>query len=103
MRRSPLRRGKPLRRTAFKRRSNQTAEWRNARGVVLKRCEERCEARTAVCIGNVAHVHHLLRRSQGGGNEPENLLGVCFHCHEWIHANPKEASRLGLLRLRKMG
>lgn len=102
MRRTPLKRGKPLKRTAFKRKNKRTAEWRNARGVVLKRCDDRCEARLRGCGGGAEHVHHVLRRSQGGGNEPENLLGVCFRCHEWIHAHPKEAARLGLLRLRKM-
>ena len=91
-----------MRRTEFKRRTKTTSEWRKARGVVLKRCGERCEARTAKCGGSAEHVHHILRRSQGGGNEPENLLAVCFQCHEWIHGNPRKAANLGLLRLRKV-
>lgn len=90
-----------MRRTAFKKKSRPTAEWRKARGEVIKRCGARCEARVKGCSGQVDHVHHVLRRSQGGGNQPENLLGVCFWCHEWIHANPREAARRGLLRLRK--
>ena len=30
-------------------------------------------------------VHHLLPRSQGGGDVLENLLTVCTKCHAWVH------------------
>lgn len=50
-----------------------------------------CEAAPA------AHMHHRKLRSQGGNDEPENLLPVCVECHTWIHANPGAAYELGLL------
>jgi hypothetical protein len=42
-------------------------------------------------------IHHRLRRSQGGGNELENLLGLCSRCHDEIHANPAWAYEHGYL------
>lgn len=43
-------------------------------------------------------VHHKLRRSQGGGNDLDNLVFVAHICHNWIHDHPAEAIELGLLR-----
>lgn len=44
-----------------------------------------------------AHTHHRKLRSQGGGDEPANLMRVCLDCHNWIHANPSESYARGLL------
>lgn len=99
--RSRLGASQGLSRRPYRPKRKSDAEWRKARGEVLKRAVNRCEARRPRCMGEAAHVHHVLRRSQGGTNEPHNLLAVCFRCHEWIHANPKEAAAAGLLRLRK--
>jgi len=30
-------------------------------------------------------LHHLTTRGAGGGDEPENLMPLCFNCHEEIH------------------
>ncbi len=31
------------------------------------------------------HSHHLVPRSEGGGNDPANLVGLCANCHEDRH------------------
>ena len=31
------------------------------------------------------HVHHICRRSQGGPDRAENLLTLCWRCHDEIH------------------
>ena len=31
------------------------------------------------------HVHHILPVSEGGGDEPENLMTLCVECHREIH------------------
>ena len=31
------------------------------------------------------HVHHIRRRSQGGPDAAENLLTLCWRCHDEIH------------------
>ena len=33
----------------------------------------------------IEHYHHLILRSEGGSDLPENLIGVCKECHEKIH------------------
>ncbi len=68
------------------------------KSAIRERAGERCEARIdPVCRGNGSQAHHVTRRSQGGTNEPANLLFVCLWCHEWIHRHPAEARERGLL------
>ena len=39
-----------------------------------------------VCCRRTVQPHHLLKRSQGGGNEDENLTALCCDCHlEGVH------------------
>ncbi len=45
-------------------------------------------------------MHHRIRRSQGGKDEPENLITLCDPCHRWVHTNPMAARREGLLLAR---
>lgn len=42
--------------------------------------------------------HHILRRSQGGTNDADNLVTLCRAHHDWVHAHPVTANELGLLR-----
>lgn len=69
-----------------------------ARRAVYVRSQGLCEARIdGVCTEVGEHVHHVRRRSQGGADDPSNLLMVCRADHDWIHANPEKARELGLL------
>lgn len=43
------------------------------------------------------HRHHRKMRSQGGGDEPENIMLVSDELHRWIHANPGLAYARGWL------
>jgi 5-methylcytosine-specific restriction endonuclease McrA len=36
------------------------------------------------CLGPL-QVHHKQRRSQGGGDELENLVSLCLACHKAAH------------------
>jgi 5-methylcytosine-specific restriction endonuclease McrA len=101
MKRTPLKRTGSLKRTAFKPKKKYDGEWQAARKSVLTRSYGRCEARWDGCRMYAEHVHHIKRRSQGGGNEPSNLLACCFSCHESIHRNPAKASEKGHLFLNK--
>lgn len=56
-----------------------------------------CEAQTPVCTGRAVHRHHRRMRSQGGGNESENLMDLCLACHDHIHRNPAESYDRGWL------
>jgi hypothetical protein len=43
------------------------------------------------------HVHHRVRRSQGGRDDSSNLITLCSACHNWVHANPYAAREGGWL------
>jgi hypothetical protein len=91
----------PINAVSAKRRARQAA-YRAARDAVERRSEGRCEARAYFgCVGTGEHAHHVRRRSQGGTDDPSNLLWCCFACHGWIHDHPLLASRAGLLWSRR--
>lgn len=50
-----------------------------------------------ICGKSAQHTHHRKRRSQGGTDEPANLMRVCLECHDWIHNNPAKAFAKGWL------
>ncbi len=75
------------------------AAYVKARQAVFDRAGGNCEARFALrCRGMGGQAHHVLRRSQGGRDIPEDMIWVCSTCHDAIHANPVEAFEKGLLR-----
>ncbi|MDQ7824000.1 MAG: HNH endonuclease signature motif containing protein [Candidatus Eremiobacteraeota bacterium] len=47
---------------------------------ILKRDRFRCQAPGCSCRRNL-HVHHIIRRSQGGTDDPWNLIVLCEACH----------------------
>lgn len=51
----------------------------------------RCEG----CGGHSHHLHHRKLRSQGGGHEVSNILGLCRPCHDWAHQHPALARERG--------
>ena len=40
-------------------------------------------------------VHHILMRSKGGTHHIGNLLVLCAHCHDLVHAEYRRAERRG--------
>lgn len=38
-------------------------------------------------ISNGLHVHHIMYRSQGGEHRIENLITLCFTCHDVVHSD----------------
>ena len=55
------------------------------REFVLDRDNAQCQV-CGTTGDNRLHLHHWKHfRSQGGGHEPENLVVVCFRCHDAIH------------------
>lgn len=99
LKRVPLNRSqKPIKRNPIKRKHKVDGRLVKSRKLVAERCQGACEARTDVCTGQAEAVHHMLRRSQGGGHDVDNLLAVCTACHQFIHGNPAKAVALGLLR-----
>ena len=76
----------------------KAVKYAQARAEVIERSQGRCEAACeGVCAGRGDQAHHVRRRSQGGKDEPGNLLWVCHRCHGHIHAHPATSMALGLL------
>lgn len=86
--------GGPLRRRKGMPRRRLKAKAVTARDRTI---EGACEARTTECTGTGVHDHHILRRSQGGGDGLDNLLWVCHPCHGYIHGNPTVSYSAGWL------
>ena len=53
-----------------------------------------CESCGKVNLPSVLDVHHCVFKSQGGGNNIENLLGLCRDCHEAAHSSSTFNQRL---------
>lgn len=81
-----------------RRKAKELREWQKVRRFVQGRSDGRCEARCAPsCAGRGEHAHHQLMRSQGGADDPSNLLWVCRPCHDWIHQHPADSYAAGWL------
>jgi hypothetical protein len=72
-------------------------EFHKVKPIVKARSKGVCEAKTEVCERAAVHVHHRKLRSQGGSNDPVNLIDVCFACHNWIHLHPAISYEQGWL------
>ena len=95
-----------MKRSPIQKQSNAKAkEMRLEKAVkefVLERADYRCEACSARGLVGAAQAttkHERIMRSLGGDPlDADNCLAVCNDCHVWIHANPSEATGMGLLR-----
>jgi hypothetical protein len=113
--RKPLKRGKGLARTQWKRKpvlpdKDRTVAARKPRkrapdpitpavtAALYERSGGHCEVRVeGVCTGWGTHRHHRLLRRHGD-HTLANLLHVCTPCHDWVHGHPKASYAKGWLR-----
>jgi hypothetical protein len=98
----PIKRRTPLKPYSKKRKATQTARRELVKRILAERpyCQagprirdpkHRCQSYSTDC-------HEPLTRARGGDIlDPNNILAVCRACHDWIHRNPAEATRLDLL------
>lgn len=64
---------------------------------LLLRSRGGCEARfSGYCTGVGSTIHHVLKRSQGGGHDPALLMWVCAPCNGAVEDQPAAARGLGL-------
>ncbi len=78
----------------------------NTKAYVLHRDEYKCMKCKAKNVK--LHVHHIVFRSQGGTNTPDNLITLCEDCHEKLHngeftikgkkIKTKHATEIGIIK-----
>lgn len=105
MRRSPLNRKAPLRRSSLKSKHKATGPDQDVVEAVHERAAWACEV-CAVRLGPKRgidhHIHHRRPRAMGGTDRPDtnlpsNLLLLCPPCHEDVESRRGDALRCGLL------
>jgi N6-L-threonylcarbamoyladenine synthase len=58
----------------------------NVRAYVLHRDGHICQHCKGCSKEPRLNVHHILQRSQGGSDRPDNLITLCKSCHDKLHA-----------------
>ena len=109
MKRSQLRRGKPLERGGRLRQvSAKRAKLNRERAVFVERVlamRPRCEVCPLVnppTVRPAVDVHEIVTRARGGSIvDAANVATTCRQCHDWVHANPAKATEFGLLASRR--
>lgn len=96
MNRTPLKRKTPLRRVSKKRQSENRQYLKQRKAFLeahpyCEACLEEGEARQATDI------HHRNKRNGARLLDEEYWMSVCRKHHDWIHAHPAEARKLGWL------
>jgi 5-methylcytosine-specific restriction enzyme A len=79
-------------------------EWEKLRAIVLERDCYLCQCRYCRADGRVTvatEVDHIVPKSKGGTDDPENLQAIAHDCHvrkttEEAGATPKPRVRIGL-------
>lgn len=61
----------------------------NIHDYVLCRDQHTCQLCQKNAKGVELNVHHVVWKSKGGSNTPENLLTLCTKCHDRVHTKPK--------------
>jgi hypothetical protein len=65
-------------------------EFYNVKLFILFRDEYLCQKCCGKKKDNRLHVHHIVFRSKGGTNSPDNLITLCQTCHENLHTCENE-------------
>lgn len=69
----------------------QQVGFENVKAYVLWRDDYKCQHKTrGTKHSKKLHVHHIIHRSQGGTDEPNNLITLCCSCHDALHAGEWE-------------
>ena len=53
------------------------------------------EGRCCLCGRPIEHYHHIVPKSHGGSDRPDNIAGLCGQCHSEVHVHEAELSLIG--------
>ena len=84
--------------------------YHNIKAFVLNRDNYKCLSDRKINHSKKLHVHHIIFKSKGGTNAPDNLLTLCETCHGDLHAGKfelkakksktKHATEIGIIKAR---
>tara|TARA_R110000787_G_scaffold100231_4_gene205138 strand:+ start:2549 stop:2893 length:345 start_codon:yes stop_codon:yes gene_type:complete len=104
MKRTPLKRKTPMKRTgSLAPVSKKRAKTNRQRSKFVKEeLDNRrwCEAHIPeVCTRYSTEIHEPILRSAGGSIlDKANSVAICRMCHRWVHDNVAEAKKIGLIK-----
>jgi hypothetical protein len=83
-------------------------DYYNTKAYVLHRDDYTCQSGRRCKHAAKLHVHHVVFRSHGGSDTPENLTTLCESCHDDLHAGlftlegkrsaTKHATEIGIIK-----
>lgn len=98
-RKTPMRRGSQLRRTAIRPVSKARAAEQRTRVAMLRAVYGEAALCQRCGSAEANDAHEIVPRSAGGSiTDPANVRALCRSCHDWIHANPAQATAAGWIR-----
>lgn len=65
--------------------SGRQKDFYNVKAYVLSRDKHTCQKCSGKKKDAKLHVHHIVFRSNGGTNSPDNLITLCETCHDELH------------------
>lgn len=70
--------------------------YENTRAMVLDRDEHECQCCHGKHKDSRLEVHHIIFRSNGGSDDPKNLITLCRTCHTALHRGEISLKRSGM-------
>jgi 5-methylcytosine-specific restriction endonuclease McrA len=62
-------------------------KWKKRVAEIMERDGHKC--RMCGTSQGLADVHHIIKRSQGGSDDADNLILLCRDCHNKFHPGPQ--------------
>lgn len=85
-------RERPLKKAVVENSGYTNASRRRSSGVptAIRKAIRKRDGRCRWCgVAELLQVHHILYRSQGGPDEPMNLVTLCLNCHAKVHSSKR--------------
>lgn len=89
-----LKRKKPIKKISTKQKQKLNIYFKLSRQFKLDNPE--CQAKLKGCTFATDDVHHMAKRGKNLNNV-DTWMALCRNCHEYAHAHPSQAKKLGII------